>query len=111
MKLFYSRESHIILFLKKVKSGSYELISQDILSEREKLNLFPFTKLIYLKAEDSNLKKINEFLVSAKESFTKKNVEVYGPFEGPVSKVGYKYRMFVLSNQIMIKIYTILLQD
>ena len=93
--ILQSRISHHPLF-KKVKSGSYELISQDILSEREKLNLFPFTKLIYLKAEDSNLKKINEFLVRAKEKLSKKNVEVYGPFEGPVSKVGYKYRMFCI---------------
>ena len=93
--ILQSRISHHPLF-KKVKSGSYELISQDILSEREKLNLFPFTKLIYLKAEDSNLKKINEFLIRAKEKLSKKNVEVYGPFEGPVSKVGYKYRMFCI---------------
>ena len=93
--ILQSRISHHPLF-KKVKSGSYELISQDILSEREKLNLFPFTKLIYLKAEDSNLKKINEFLIRAKEKLSKNNVEVYGPFEGPVSKVGYKYRMFCI---------------
>ena len=93
--ILQSRIAHHPLF-KKIRTGSYELISEDILNEREKLNLFPFTKLIYLKAEDSNLKKINEFLIRAKDKLSKNNVEVYGPFEGPVSKVGYKYRMFCI---------------
>ena len=56
----------------------------------------PFINLVYLKAEDSNQAKLRKFLIESKKSLSQEDLEVYGPFEGPITKVGYKHRMFCI---------------
>lgn len=79
-----------------IKTGDYRLIAKELLNERKKLELAPYINLVYLKAEDSNQAKLRKFLVDSKKSLSKEDIEVYGPFEGPVTKVGYKHRMFCI---------------
>jgi primosomal protein N' (replication factor Y) len=79
-----------------IKTGNYQEIAQELLEERKKLDLAPFINLVYLKAEDSNQSKLRKFLIESKKSLISEDLEVYGPFEGPVTKVGYKHRMFCI---------------
>ena len=79
-----------------IKTGNYQEIAKELLEERKKLDLAPFINLVYLKAEDSNLSKLRKFLIESKKRLSQKDLEVYGPFEGPVTKVGYKHRMFCI---------------
>ena len=79
-----------------IKTGNYQEIAQELLEERKKLDLAPFINLVYLKAEDSNQAKLRKFLIESKKSLSQEDLEVYGPFEGPITKVGYKHRMFCI---------------
>ena len=79
-----------------IKTGNYQQIAKELLEERKKLDLAPFINLVYLKAEDSNQAKLRKFLIESKKSLSQDDLEVYGPFEGPVTKVGYKHRMFCI---------------
>jgi len=79
-----------------IKTGNYQQIAKELLEERKKLDLAPFINLVYLKAEDSNQAKLRKFLIESKKSLSQEDLEVYGPFEGPVTKVGYKHRMFCI---------------
>ena len=42
-----------------------------MLKERKQLGLLPYINLIYLKAEDSNQDRLNEFLIGAKAHYQK----------------------------------------
>ena len=79
-----------------IKSGDFETISNEILKERKQLQLSPFTNLAYLKAEDSNPSRLRKFLVEAKKTLSVSDIEVYGPFESPVQKIGHKFKMFCI---------------
>ena len=79
-----------------IKSGDFETISNEILKEREQLQLSPFINLAYLKAEDSNPSRLRKFLVEAKKTLSVSDIEVYGPFESPVQKIGHKFKMFCI---------------
>ena len=52
--------------------------------------------MVYFKAEDTNQERLNKFLLEIKKKFSVDGVEVYGPFESPVPKKNYKYRMFCI---------------
>ena len=47
-------------------------------------------------AEDANQSRLRKFLVDAKKELSQKDLEVYGPFDSPVTKIGYKHRMFCI---------------
>lgn len=79
-----------------IKSGDFETISNEILKERKQLQLSPFINLAYLKAEDSNPSRLRKFLVEAKKTLSVSDIEVYGPFESPVQKIGHKFKMFCI---------------
>ena len=79
-----------------IQTGDYELVANEILKERKKLDLSPYIDVIYLKAEDVNQAKLSNFLIKAKKYLSKEHLEVYGPFESPITKVGYKHRMFCI---------------
>jgi primosomal protein N' len=79
-----------------IQTGNYELVANEILKERKKLDLSPYIDVIYLKAEDVNQAKLSNFLIEAKKYLSKEHLEVYGPFESPITKVGYKHRMFCI---------------
>jgi Primosomal protein N'' (replication factor Y) - superfamily II helicase len=90
-----------------IKTGDYELVANEILNERKKLDLSPYIDVVYLKAEDANQARLRKFLVEAKKYLSKEHLEVYGPFEAPITKVGYKHRMFCIiqssRKEIMLK--------
>ena len=90
-----------------IKTGDYELVANEILKERKKLDLSPYIDVVYLKAEDANQARLRKFLVEAKKYLSKEHLEVYGPFEAPITKVGYKHRMFCIiqssKKEIMLK--------
>jgi len=90
-----------------IKTGNYELVANEILNERKKLDLSPYINAVYLKAEDANQARLRKFLVEAKKYLSKEHLEVYGPFEAPITKVGYKHRMFCIiqssKKEIMLK--------
>ena len=79
-----------------IKTGNYQKIAKELLSERKKLDLAPYINLMYLKAEDANQSRLRKFLVDAKKELSQKDLEVYGPFDSPVTKIGYKHRMFCI---------------
>ena len=79
-----------------IKTGDYQQIAKELLAERKKLDLAPFIDLVYLKAEDSNQARLRKFLVDSKKELSQTDIEVYGPFDGPVTKIGYKHRMFCI---------------
>ena len=79
-----------------IQTGDYELVANEILKERKKLDLSPYIDVVYLKAEDANQARLRKFLVDAKKYLSKEHLEVYGPFEAPITKVGYKHRMFCI---------------
>ena len=79
-----------------IKTGNYQKIAKELLSERKKLDLAPYINLMYLKAEDANQSRLRKFLVDAKKEISQKELEVYGPFDSPVTKIGYKHRMFCI---------------
>ena len=54
------------------------------------------TYITYLKAEDSNQSRLRKFLVDAKKALSQEDLEVYGPFDSPVTKIGFKHRMFCI---------------
>jgi len=90
-----------------IQTGDYELVANAILKERKKLELSPHIDVVYLKAEDANQARLRKFLVEAKKYLSKEHLEVYGPFEAPITKVGYKHRMFCIiqssEKEIMLK--------
>ena len=90
-----------------IQTGDYELVANAILKERKKLELSPHIDVVYLKAEDANQARLRKFLVEAKKYLSKEHLEVYGPFEAPITKVGYKHRMFCIiqssKKEIMLK--------
>ena len=67
-----------------------------MLKERKQLGLMPYINLVYLKAEDSNQDRLNEFLIGAKAQLSKDQIEVYGPFDSPIGKQAYKFRKFCI---------------
>ena len=82
--------------LSLIKTGDYELVANEILKERKKLDLAPYIDVVYLKAEDANQSRLRKFLVDAKKCLSREHLEVYGPFESPITKVGYKHKMFCI---------------
>ena len=90
-----------------IKTGDYELVANEILKERKKLDLSPYIDVVYLKAEDANQSRLRKFLVDAKKYLSREHLEVYGPFESPITKVGYKHKMFCIiqssKKKIMLK--------
>lgn len=82
--------------LQKLKSGDYAQVAELMLKERKQLGLLPYIHLVYLKAEDSNQERLTNFLLNAKKILSKEDLEVYGPFESPIAKQGYKYRKFCI---------------
>ena len=82
--------------LQKLKTGNYAQVAELMLKERKQLGLLPYINLIYLKAEDSNQDRLNEFLIGAKAHLSKDQIEVYGPFDSPIGKQAYKFRKFCI---------------
>ena len=79
-----------------IQTGNYQKIAKELLKERKKLDLAPYINLTYLKAEDSNQSRLRKFLVDAKKALSQEDLEVYGPFDSPVTKIGFKHRMFCI---------------
>ena len=79
-----------------IQTGTYQKIAKELLKERKKLDLAPYINLTYLKAEDSNQSRLRKFLVDAKKALSQADLEVYGPFDSPVTKIGFKHRMFCI---------------
>ena len=94
-----------------IKSGDYNKIANELLKERKKLDLSPFINLSYLKAEDANQARVRKFLVNAKKSLSQEGLEIYGPFEGPIAKSGYKHRMFCIIQSADYEVMTKRLKD
>ena len=51
---------------------------------------------MYLKAEDANPSRLRKFLVDSKKELSQEDLEIYGPFDSPVTKIGFKHRMFCI---------------
>ena len=68
-----------------------------MLKERKQLGLLPYINLIYLKAEDSNQDRLNEFLIGAKAHLSKDQIEVYGPFDSPIGKQAINLKICIYS--------------
>ena len=79
-----------------IQTGSYQKIARELLADRKKLDLAPYINLIYLKAEDANQSRLRKFLVDAKKELSEEDIEIYGPFDSPVTKIGFKHRMFCI---------------
>ena len=56
----------------------------------------PYINLMYLKAEDANPSRLRKFLVDSKKELSQEDLEIYGPFDSPVTKIGFKHRMFCI---------------
>ena len=65
---------------------------------------------MYLKAEDANQSRLRKFLVDAKKELSQEDLEIYGPFDSPVTKIGFKHRMFCIiqssKKQKMLEVLT-----
>ena len=46
--------------------------------------------------EFSSLNGLIKFLVDAKKELSEEDIEIYGPFDSPVTKIGFKHRMFCI---------------
>ena len=79
-----------------IQTGSYHKIAKELLAERKKLDLAPYINLMYLKAEDANPSRLRKFLVDSKKELSQEDLEIYGPFDSPVTKIGFKHRMFCI---------------
>jgi primosomal protein N' (replication factor Y) len=79
-----------------IQTGNYQKIAKELLRERKKLDLAPYINLMYLKAEDSNQSRLRKFLIDAKKALSQEDLEIYGPFDSPVTKIGFKHRMFCI---------------
>tara|TARA_B100000927_G_scaffold214195_1_gene174634 strand:+ start:37108 stop:39075 length:1968 start_codon:yes stop_codon:yes gene_type:complete len=97
--------------LKKFIGSDYEDVAKSMLSERKALSLSPYVNQVYLKAEDANAERLKKFLVSAKNTIASRDVETYGPFEGPIQKQSYKYRMFCIVQSQNRKLLTSSISD
>ena len=82
--------------LKVLQNGDFSAVAQSLLKERKMLKLYPYLNMVYFKAEDTNQDRLNKFLLEIKKKFSVDGVEIYGPFENPVPKKNYKYRMFCI---------------
>ena len=91
-----------------IKSGDFETISNEILKEREQLQLSPFINLAYLKAEDSNPSRLRKFLVEAKKTLSVSDIEVYGPFESFQTDHKPQYPIPTRFFLLQLKIYEVL---
>ena len=82
--------------LKKFTESDYEDVAKSMLSERKNLSLSPYVNQVYLKAEDANPSRLRKFLVDSKKELSQEDLEIYGPFDSPVTKIGFKHRMFCI---------------